>query len=98
MANYKFSLMGSMRSMDDLLRGFSISFMVAAFGFGVLSLALSGEREALLKKLALIFALWLAVMTAVSLRYFFAAPSSFLAVALAIFVVAWRNLPGNEAA
>ena len=30
MANYKFNLMGSVRSMADLMRGFSISFMVAA--------------------------------------------------------------------
>src|ERR1039457_2070484 len=30
MSNYKFNVMGSMRSMDNFLRGFSISFMLAA--------------------------------------------------------------------
>ncbi len=92
MTNYRFSLLGSMRSMDELLRGFSISFMLAAFGFAALDLALSGEREPLLKRLALINALWLAVMTAVSLRYFFAVPSSFLSIGLVIFVLAWWKL------
>jgi hypothetical protein len=34
MTQYNFNLMGSMRSMDNLFRGFSISFMLAAFGIG----------------------------------------------------------------
>jgi hypothetical protein len=33
MANYKFNLMGSSRSMADLMQGFSISFTVAALGW-----------------------------------------------------------------
>jgi len=32
-------------------------------------------------------------MTAVSLRYFFAAPTSFLVVALLFFALAWLKLP-----
>lgn len=94
--NYKFNLMGSARSMDDLMRGFSISFMVAALGFGILDFILSGERAGLLKRVALINAIWLAVMTAVSLRYFFAAPTASLAVALLIFALAWLKLPARE--
>jgi len=43
---------------------------------------------------ALINVLWLAVMTAVSLRYFFVIPTSFLIVALLAFVLAWVKLPG----
>lgn len=95
MVNYKFNLVGSVRSMNDLMRGFSVSFMVAAFGFGVLDLMLSGERSGLLKRLALINAIWLAVMTGVSLHYFFAVPTSFLAVSLVIFVLAWLRLPAD---
>jgi hypothetical protein len=38
---------------------------------------------------------WLAAMTAVSLRYFFIVPISFLAVALLIFLLAWAMLPGS---
>jgi hypothetical protein len=95
MTNYKFNLMGSSRSMDNLLRGFSISFMFAALGLGALDLLLSGERTALLKKVALLNVVWLAAMTAVSLRYFFAAPSFCLAVSLGIFVLAWITLPAQ---
>jgi len=93
MANYRFSLMGSSRSMDNLLRGFSLSFMFAALGIGTLDLVLARERAGLLKRAALVNTIWLAVMTAVSIRYFFAAPTSCLAVALLIFVFAWIKLP-----
>jgi hypothetical protein len=93
MTNYRFNLMGSSRSMDNLLRGFSISFMLAALGIGTLDLVLLRERAGLLKRVALVNTIWLAVMTAVSVRYFFAAPTSCLAVALLIFVFAWIKLP-----
>lgn len=97
MANYKFNLMGSMRSMMDLLRGFSIAFMFAALGFGVIDLAMARERAELLKRLALINAAWLALMLANGLHYFFAAPNFFLAVGLVIFALAWVKLPGDAA-
>jgi hypothetical protein len=95
MSNYKFNLMGSMRSMDNLLRGFSISFMVGVIGLGVLDLVLARERAGLLKRIALINTIWLAAMTAVSLRYFFAAPTSLLAAALLIFALAWLKLAAS---
>ena len=93
MVNYKFNLMGTTRSMADLLRGFSVSFMLSVFGFGIVDLLLSRERIALLKRLALINAIWLAAMTAVSLRYFFVASTSFLIAALLLFTLAWLKLP-----
>ena len=95
MANYKFNLMGSARSMADLMRGFSVSFMVAALGLGVLDLLLSRERPGLLKRVALINTIWLAAMTAVSLHYFFVVPTSFLAAAWLIFALAWLKLPAE---
>jgi hypothetical protein len=95
MAGYKFDLMGSMRSMADLLQGFSTAFSLAALILGVLGLALARERAGLLKRVALINILWLAAMTAVSLHYFFAAPTSFLAATLLIFVLAWLKLPAE---
>jgi hypothetical protein len=98
MANYKFNLMGSVRSMADLLRGFSVTFMLAALGIGALDLLLSRERAGMLKRVAIINVIWLAVMTAVSLRYFFAAPTSFLGAALLIFALAWLKLPSEGAA
>jgi MFS family permease len=96
MNSYKFNLMGSLRSMADLMRGFSISFMLAAIGLAAFDLLLCRERPGLLKRIALINAIWLAAMTVVSLNYFFAAPTSFLVIALLIFGSAWLKLPGSR--
>jgi len=93
MSNYKFDLLGSMRSMESLMTGFSISFMLAALGFGAMDLALRRERPQLLKRIALLNTLWLVLMTAISLRYFFAVPTSFLSAALLIFLLATLTLP-----
>jgi hypothetical protein len=95
MSNYKFNVMGSMRSMDNFMRGFSISFMLGVFCVGALDLALARENSGLLKRVALIQTIWLAAMTAVGLRYFFVAPTSFLAAALLIFALAWLKLPSS---
>jgi hypothetical protein len=95
MSNYKFNLMGSVRSMWDLLQGFSVAFALSALGLGSIDLALSNERTALLKRLALLNTLWLAAMIAVSLHYFFVFPTSFLAAALLLFLSAWLKLPAD---
>ena len=96
MSSYTFNLMGSFRSMAGMLRGFSVSFMLAALGFGVIDLMLSRERAGLLKRVALINIIWLAAMTAVSLHYFFIVPTSFLATTLLIFILAWLKLPADR--
>ena len=95
MSTYQFNLVGTMRTMDSLLRGFSISFMVAALGFGLFDIVLFDERSDLLKRIALVNVLWLGVMVAVALRHFFIVPLSFLAVALLLFVCAWWLLPSE---
>jgi hypothetical protein len=59
---------------------------------------LARERTGLLKRVALVQIIWLAVMIVVALRYFFAAPQSFLAVALIIFVLSWLKLPSDPTA
>jgi len=87
--------MGSMRTMDNFLRGFSISFTLGVLCLAALDLALCRERAGLLKRVALINAVWLAAMIAVSLRYFFIFPTSFLATALVIFAAAWLKLPSE---
>ena len=97
MTNYKFNLMGSPRSMMDLFRGFSITFSLQCLVVGVISLALSKERCAVLKRLALIIALWLSTLTVVSLTHFFAAPTSFLVVAFLLFTASWLKLPAEPA-
>jgi len=93
MANYQFNIMGTMRSMANFLRGFSISFMLAAFVMGAVDLVVCRERASLLRRVALVNTIWLATMTAVSLHYFFVVPTSFLAVTLILFALAWLKLP-----
>jgi hypothetical protein len=95
MSSYKFNLLGSIRTMAGMLRGFSVSFMLAALGFGVFDMVLFRERAGLLKRAALINIAWLAAMTAISLHYFFIVPTSFLAATLIIFVLAWLKLPSD---
>jgi hypothetical protein len=95
MSSYRFNLMGSIRTMNDLVRGFSVSFMLAALGFALFDLLLFRERAGLLKRAALANVIWLAAMTAVALRYFFIIPTSFLSVTLLIFVLAWLKLPAE---
>jgi hypothetical protein len=82
-----------MRTTDNFLHGFSISFMLAVLCPGALDLVFSCECAGLLKRVALINTIWLAAMSAVSLRYFFALPIFFLAIALLIFALAWLKLP-----
>ena len=96
MANYKFNLMGSMRSMDKLLRGFSISFMIAIIGLGVLDFSLRRERPELLRRVVLINTIWLAAMLAISLRYFFVLPTTFLGTSIVIFGLAWLKLKSDH--
>ena len=95
MTSYRFNLSGSLRSMSDLMRGFSVAFMLAPLAFAVLDLMLSRERAGLLKRAALVQIIWLAAMIVVALRYFFAVPLSFLVVALLIFALAWLKLPAD---
>jgi hypothetical protein len=96
MSSYKFNMMGSHRSMGDLFQGFSVAFMLAALVMGALTVAVSNERASLLKRVALVIVIWLALMTGVSLHYFFPAPTSFLVVALLLFVLAWLRLPSRD--
>ncbi len=95
MSNYKFNVMGSMRSMNDFLTGFSIAFMVGMIGMGVLDLVLARESAGLLKRVALVNIISLAVMAAVSLRYFFVVPVSLIVATLAVFTLAWLKLPAS---
>ena len=95
MNTYRFNLMGSMRSMSDLMRGFSMAFTVASIGLGTLDLILARERVGLLKRIALVNVIWLAALVGIALRYFFAAPLSFQVVTLVLFVAAWFTLPAE---
>jgi hypothetical protein len=76
--NHRFNLAGSLRSMAEPQRGFSIAFLLPVFGVAALELLLARERSALLDRVARKNTIWLAVMTANSVRYFFVVPTSFL--------------------
>jgi hypothetical protein len=95
MNNYRFNLMGTLRNMAELFRGFSVAFGLSALVLGAVDLSVSGERAGLLKRVALINVLWLAAMTVNSVRYFFALPTAFLVVPLVIFAAAWVKLSGE---
>src|SRR5437879_12977078 len=71
MSNYKFNLMGSARTMAEMLRGFSVSFMVAALGFGIFDFSLFRERAGLLMRAALLTIRWVSVVVGVACRYLF---------------------------
>ena len=87
MNGYRLNLPGATRTMSDLMRGFSISFMLGILAFSGLDFAVSGERPALLKRVAAVNAVWLAAMVAVALRYFFIIPLSFLAACFLPFAI-----------
>jgi len=89
---YKFNLAGSMRSFDNLFRGFSISFILGMLVVGISSLTLAGERTGVVRRLALINTVWLTAMTVVSMHYFFILPTLFMVSALCPFVAAWLVL------
>src|SRR5262249_9123220 len=78
MDGYRMNLLGSMRTTSEVMRGFSIAFMLGILAFGVLDFLLSGERGALLKRVALVNAVWLAAMIAVPVPCFFMLPTTFL--------------------
>jgi hypothetical protein len=96
MTNYRFTIMGSVHTMNDFFRGFSISFSLAILGFAALDFSVCRERSQLLNRVALCNVLWLGAMTAISWHYFFAVPASFLTVTLIIFFLAWVKLPAAE--
>ena len=93
MTSYKFNRMGSLRSMDNLMTGFSVAFLLSALVLGRLGVILRRERSGLLKRVALAVTLWLAALSAVSIHYFFPAPTSFLLLSFALFFFSWLTLP-----
>lgn len=87
MKSYSFTLPGAQRTMWDLFSGFSLMMSAQSAALGVLGLLLRPER-----RFAVAFALASAAATAISLAYFFAIPTAFLALATVLFVLAvWRG-------
>ena len=77
---YKMNFMGTMRSQGEIFDGLSLA---AAIFF--LTLAALGFTVPVQRKTAIVIAAALAVMTGVSLQYWFLAPTAFIAAGLPFF-------------
>ncbi len=90
--------LGFVRSMFDILAGFSLSFVILPAGMGLLGLLLLrhvGRAPGLLRQAAIVYAGIYGIMTAVALRYWFPAPLLFLAAAFLCFAAAVATAPGR---
>jgi hypothetical protein len=90
--------LGFVRSMFDILAGFSLTFVVLPAGMGLLGLLLlrhEGRAPGLLRQAAIVYAGLYGIMTGIALRYWFPAPLLFLAAAFLCFAAAVATAPGR---
>lgn len=88
--------LGFVRSMFDIVAGFSLTFSILPLGMGLAGLVVRRHAAAapgLLRSAAIVYAGTYGVMSAVALRYWFPAPLFFLAAAFACFVAALATAP-----
>jgi hypothetical protein len=88
--------LGFVRSLFDLLAGFSLTFVVLPIGIGLLGFVLlAHEKRApgLLRQGSIVLAGVFGIMTGVALRYWFPAPLFFLAAAFLCFAAAVATAP-----
>jgi hypothetical protein len=88
--------LGFMRTMSDIVAGFSLTFSVLPLGMGLVGFVVRCHAAAapgLLRPVAIVYAGTYAVMTGVALRYWFPAPLFFLALAFVCFVAAVATAP-----
>lgn len=84
---YKENLMGTLRSQGEIFDGFSLSISIFTMGAGLVALTIARSSDArLLFSVAIAECGWLGAMLGVSLRYWFAAPTLFLAVSFVCFL------------
>ena len=83
--------LGMMRTMFDILTGFSLYFSISSFGLGGLGLVLrrhADDGSPLLRQAAIVYAGTFGVLTGVAIRYWFPWPLAFIAAAFACFAAA----------
>jgi hypothetical protein len=88
--------LGFVRSMFDIVAGFSLTFSVQQAGMGLLGLLLlrhEGHAPELLWRAAIAYAGLYGILTGVALRYWFPAPLFFLAAAFLCFAAAVATAP-----
>ncbi len=94
----KFDLGGTPRSLGELMDGFSlfVSLGLSAIACLCLTIATRSRRDpALLRSASVVNLIWLAPTLGVSLAYWFIAPTSLLALALACNGAAWWLIPND---
>ena len=92
--------LGFVRSMFDIVAGFSLTFVVLPAGMGLLGLLLlrhDGRAPGLLRQAAIVYAGLYGIMTAIAFRYWFPAPLFFLAAAFLCFAAAVATAPRARA-
>jgi hypothetical protein len=88
--------LGMLRTMSDIVAGFSLTFSVLPIAMGLVGLVAGRHAAAapgLLRQSAIVYAGTYGVMTGVALRYWFPAPLCFLALAFVCFVAAAATAP-----
>ena len=88
--------LGMVRTMSDIVAGFSLTFSVLPIAMGLAGLVVRSHVAAapgLLRQAAIVYAGTYGVMTGVALRYWFPAPLLFLALAFLCFVAAVATAP-----
>ena len=101
MRGYKQDMgLGFVRSMSDIVNGFSLHFSVASIGMGLLGFVVRRHAVAapgLLRQAAIVYAGAYGVLTGVGFRYWFPAPLSFVIVTFLCFAGAVATA-GRDAA
>jgi hypothetical protein len=90
--------LGFVRSMFDIVAGFSLTFVVLPLGMGLMGLVTlrhEGRAPGLLRQASIVYAGLYGIMTAIAFRYWFPAPLFFLAAAFLCFVAAVATAPGR---
>jgi hypothetical protein len=92
--------LGFVRSMFDIVTGFSLALSILAGGMGLLGLVLQrheGRAPGLLRQASIVYAGIYGIMTGVAFRYWFPAPLLFLAAAFLCFAAAVATAPREPA-
>jgi hypothetical protein len=88
--------LGMVRSMFDIVSGFSLTFSVLPLAMGLAGLVVRRHASAapgLLRQASIVYAGSYGVMTGVALRYWFPAPLVFIAAAFVCFAAAVATAP-----
>lgn len=90
MTGYRMDLVGTPRSMMEILKGFSHFFEVAALGMALTGfmLAIGSVRDArVLRRVSIAYVITLGLGLVISLTHWFIIPTSFIGAAMVLFAV-----------